>query len=138
MGQCLRIGMTDDRASAFEIEVHPAKNVLYIDLTGRFRAAELEAGLEETLTAVESLRDGFDVIADLDGFRPQSSEATTPFENVQASLVERGMDRVVRVVGDETTEAEEHAFERQSREIGYDGVTVESPAAAARMLARPA
>lgn len=127
--------MTDERASAFEIEVHPMKNALYIDLTGQLSAPELEAGLEETLTAVESLRDGFDVIADLDGFRLSSADAAEPIEQAQASLVERGMDRVVRVVGDETTAADEHAFERQSRDVGYDGVTVESSAAAERMLA---
>lgn len=127
--------MTAATESAVEIELHPVKNTLYVDLTGRVTTDELEAGLDEILAATESLHDGFAVVTDLDGFDPVALDGAEPIERTRDALVERGMGRVVRVVGGDTSATVERAIERESVDASYDGETVESPAAAQRLLA---
>lgn len=118
----------------FDIETDRRTNRLYVDLEGRLDAETIGEAATETVAAAERLREGFDVITDLTGFRPPSPEAAEPIKRAQAELAEMGMDRVVRVADEETNTVVVNAFERRSRDIGYSGETADSVAAAERLL----
>jgi glycosyltransferase involved in cell wall biosynthesis len=76
----------------------------------------------------------FDIVNDLSGFTPPSPEAAKPIKRAQAELKEMGVDRVVRVVDEETSQVVVNAFERRSKDVGYSGETADSVGAAGRLL----
>ena len=118
----------------YEIEADPRTNRLSLSFTGRMERAEMETAADETVEAAERLRDGFDIINDLSGFTPPSPEAAKPIKRAQAELKEMGVDRVVRVADEETSEVVVNAFERRSRDVGYSGETADSVVEAERKL----
>jgi hypothetical protein len=118
----------------YEIEADRVQNRLYLDLSGRMDREELEDAADEAVNAAERLREGFDVVNDLAGFTPPSPEAAKPIKRAQAELKEMGVDRVVRVVDEETSQVVVNAFERRSRDVGYSGETAESVPEAERRL----
>jgi len=120
----------------YEIETDRRSNRLILDLSGRMERDELETAADEAVDAAEDLREGFDVVTNLSGFTPPSPEAAKPIKRAQAALKDLGVDRVVRVVDEETSQVVVHAFERRSRDVGYSGETAETAAEAERMLNR--
>jgi len=118
----------------FEVEADVQNNRLYLTLTGRMEREELETAADEAVDAADRLREGFDIINDLSGFTPPSPEAAKPIKRAQGELVELGVDRVVRVVDEETSQVVVHAFERRSKDVGYSGETAPSVAEAERTL----
>jgi hypothetical protein len=118
----------------FEAEADVRNNRLYLTLSGRMEREELETAADEAVAAAERLRDGFDIINDLSGFAPPSPEAAKPIKRAQAELVELGVDRVVRVVDDDTSQVVVRAFDRRSKDVGYSGETAPSVAEAERLL----
>ncbi|ELZ29120.1 hypothetical protein C475_02849 [Halosimplex carlsbadense 2-9-1] len=118
----------------YEIEADPRTNRLHLSFTGRMDREEMETAADETVEAAEHLRDGFDIINDLSGFTPPSPEAAKPIKRAQGELKEKGVDRVVRVTDEETSEVVVNAFERRSRDVGYSGETADSVAEADRKL----
>lgn len=118
----------------YELERDPSANRLYLSLTGRMDRAELEIAADETIETAERLREGFDVVTDLSGFKPPSPEAAKPIKRAQAELKEMGVDRVVRVADAETSQVVVNAFQRRSREVGYTGEAAESVLEAERKL----
>jgi len=118
----------------FEVEADVRNNRLYLTLTGRMEREKLETAADEAVDAADRLRGGFDIINDLSGFTPPSPEAAKPIKRAQGELVELGVDRVVRVVDEETSQVVVHAFERRSKDVGYSGETAPSVAEAERVL----
>jgi hypothetical protein len=118
----------------YEIDANQRTNRLSLDFTGAMDREQMEEAADETLAAAERLGEGFDIVNDLSGFRPPSPEAAKPIKRAQAELKEMGVDRVVRVVDDETSKVVVNAFERRSRDVGYSGETADSVAEAERML----
>jgi len=118
----------------YEIEADVRDNRLYLDLSGRMERDDLEEAADEAVAAADRLRDGFDIINDLSGFTPPSPEAAKPIKRAQAQLKELGVDRVVRVVDEETSQVVLNAFERRSRDVGYSGETAPTVAEAERKL----
>jgi hypothetical protein len=118
----------------YEIEADPRTNRLSLSFTGRMDRAEMETAAEETVEAAERLHDGFDIVNDLSGFTPPSPEAAKPIKRAQAELKEMGVDRVVRVTDEETSQVVVNAFERRSRDVGYSGETADSVVEAERKL----
>jgi len=118
----------------FEVEADVRNNRLYLTLTGRMEREGLETAAHEAVDAADRLREGFDIINDLSGFTPPSPEAAKPIKRAQGELVELGVDRVVRVVDEETSQVVVHAFERRSKDVGYSGETAPSVAEAERTL----
>jgi hypothetical protein len=118
----------------FDTDTDRQANRLYVDLDGRLDAETIDEAATQTVADAEQLREGFDVITDLTGFRPPSPEAAEPIKRAQAELAEMGMDRVVRVADEETSSVVVNAFERRSRDVGYSGETADSVAAAERLL----
>ena len=118
----------------YDISTDRGTNRLYLDLTGRMEAEEIEEAAEETITQAEQLDTGFDIVNDLRGFRPPTPEAAKSIKRAQKELVELGVDRVLRVVDDETSDVVVNAFERRSRDAGYSGETVNTMEEAERLL----
>jgi len=118
----------------YEIEADPRTNRLFLSFTGRMERDQMETAADETVEAAERLRDGFDIVNDLSGFTPPSPEAAKPIKRAQAELKEMGVDRVVRVTDEDTSQVVVNAFERRSRDVGYSGETADSVAAAERKL----
>lgn len=118
----------------FDVDTDVRSNRLYIDLNGRLDAETIDDAAVATVEAATRLRDGFDVITDLSGFRPPSPEAAEPIKRAQGELRGMGVDRVVRVVDEDTGRVVVNAFERRSRDVGYSGETADSVEAAERLL----
>ncbi len=97
-------------------------------------AEKIDEAADATIEEAQSLSDGFDIITDLSGFKPPSPEAAKPIKRAQGQLKEMGVDRVVRVVDDETNQVVLTAFERRSRDVGYSGETADTVAEAERLL----
>jgi hypothetical protein len=109
-----------------------------IDLSGRIDASEIDDAAEISVEKAEQLRGGFDIITDLSGFRPPSPEAAKPIKRAQKHLKEMGVDRVVRVVYDETSQVVVNAFERRSKDVGSRGEQASSLQEAQRILDKEA
>jgi hypothetical protein len=118
----------------YDIEADTRNNRLYIDLSGRIDAATIDHAAEEAVEAARSLRDGFDIINDVSGFKPPSPEAAKPIKRAQGQLKEMGVDRVVRVVDADTSSVVVNAFERRSQSVGYSGESADTVAAAEQLL----
>jgi hypothetical protein len=126
--------MQSNTEAGFDIEADRERNVLYIDLSGRLDADAIREAADETVSAAETLRSGFDIVTDLRGFSPPSPDAAEPIGEAQQRVAELGVDRVVRVSDENTSSVVELAFERRSKEAGYSGETAESVEAAERQL----
>lgn len=122
----------------YDIEADRRENRLYLDLTGRLDEQTLAEAADAAVEAGQQLDEGFDIVNDLSGFRPPSPEAATAIKRAQGELKEMGVDRVVRVVDDETSQVVINAFERRSTDVGYSGETAESRDEAERMLGKKA
>ena len=119
---------------AYEINADVLENRLYIDLTGRMDADEIGEAADVTVEKAEALDEGFDIVNNLSGFKPPSPEAAKPIKRAQGELKEMGVDRVVRVTDEETSQVVINAFERRSRDVGYSGESADSVAEAEEML----
>jgi hypothetical protein len=122
----------------YEIEADRRENRLYLDLTGRMDAEALDEAADEAVAAGKQLDEGFDIINDLSGFRPPSPEAAKAIKRAQGELKEMGVDRVVRIVDEETSQVVINAFERRSTDVGYSGETADSRQEVERLLSRKA
>jgi hypothetical protein len=120
--------------TGYEVEADRTSNTLYIELAGRMEPEEIEAAADEVLDAAQTLSEGFYVINDISGFMPPSPEAAKPIKRAQTELRELGVGDVVRVVADETSAVTENAFQRRSRQAGYEGKTATSVEEAERLL----
>jgi hypothetical protein len=118
----------------YEVRAAAARNRLYIDLSGRLSAEEIQTTADMAVEAAEALDPPFDIVTDLSGFRPPDPEAAGPIKEAQAALAEMGIDRVVRVADEDTSAVVVNAFERRSRDVGYEGFTADSLAEAERLL----
>ena len=118
----------------YQVEANTTANVLQIDLSGRMDRAEIETAADEAVSAAERLDEGFHIVNDISGFKPPSPEAAKPIKRAQGKLKAMGVDRVVRVADEETSQVVVNAFERRSRDVGYSGETAESIAEAKRAL----
>lgn len=120
----------------YHVEADTVTNVLYLDLSGRMDHGEIETAADEAVSAAQNLDDGFHIVNDISGFKPPSPEAAKPIKRAQAELKDLGVDRVVRVADEETSQVVVNAFERRSRDVGYSGETAGSVSEAEGLLER--
>lgn len=120
--------------TGYDVKADRASNTLYIVLAGRMEPAEIEEAADDVLAAAEGLSEGFYVINDISEFMPPSPEAAKPIKRAQTELRNLGVGDVVRVVADETSTVTENAFQRRSRQAGYEGKTATSVEEAERLL----
>lgn len=120
--------------ASYEIEADVTTNRLYLAFTGTLTKDEMETARDQTIDAASTLADGFAIINDISEFTPPSPEAAEPIKEAQVELKEMGVGDVVRVVAEGTSAVTENAFQRRSREAGYEGNSATSVADAERML----
>lgn len=132
MSTISRSGENSD--ASYEIRADRTENTLYLDFGGTLTADEMEVAADETIEAAKRLDDGFGIINDISEFTPPSPEAAKPIQEAQVELKEMGVGDVVRVVGDDTSTVTENAFQRRSRQAGYEGKTATTVAEAERKL----
>ena len=120
--------------ASYEIRADRVANTLYLEFSGTLTAEEMETAAGETVEAADGLDDGFRIINDISEFTPPSPEAAKPIKEAQVELKELGVGDVVRVVAEETSAVTENAFQRRSRQAGYEGKTATSVAEAERKL----
>lgn len=125
-------GTNDD--ARYEIRADSASNTLYLTLSGTLTAGEIQDAADETIAAAKTLTDGFRIINDISEFTPPSPAAAQPIKEAQVALAELGLGDVVRVVAAETSAVTENAFQRRSRQAGYEGKTAHSVEAAEQKL----
>lgn len=120
--------------ASYEIRADTVANTLYLEFSGTLTADEMKTAADETVEAAEGLGDGFRIINDISAFTPPSPEAAKPIQKAQAKLKEMGVSDVIRVVAEETSTVTENAFQRRSRQAGYEGKTATTVAEAERKL----
>lgn len=126
--------MSLEQDGRYDVRADDTNDRLYIALGGRLDAEEISIAADMAVEAARSLDPPFDIVNDISGFRPPDPEAAAPIKEAQQSLAAMGIDRVVRVADEETSTVVLNAFERRSREVGYEGLTADSVAEAERML----
>lgn len=105
----------------YEVRVNIAKNRLYITLAGFFADEAEVIEIADTVKAsVDQLQPGFDVVNDIHAFKPASPDIAKYIMAVQQYELEHGLNRVVRITGDEVIGKMQ--FERLSRETGIHTV----------------
>lgn len=122
--------------TVYEIESDVRQNRLHLDLSGKLDADTLDSAATETVEVARDLRDGFDIITDLRGFKPVTPDAAKAIQRAQTQLTELGVDRVVRVTDEDTSQVVVSAFERRSKKAGYSGETAETKPEAEKLLDR--
>jgi len=120
--------------ASYEIRAERTENTLYLAFNGALTADEMKTAADETIEAAERLSDGFRIINDISEFTPPSPEAAKPIQEAQVKLKEMGVGDVVRVVAEETSAVTENAFQRRSRQAGYEGKTATTVAEAKQKL----
>lgn len=120
--------------ASYDIDADRPTNRLYLTLTGTLDEERIREAAEEAVEAAESLESGFDIVNDISRFRPPSPEAAKPIKEAQGKLLEMGVERVVRVVDDETSAIVENAFSRRSQQVGYEAMTATTVDEAERKL----
>ena len=98
------------------------KNRLYLVLQGFMTDDEVEAAVKTIMAETKKLKPGFDVVNDISSFKPASAQATAKMADIQRFVKEKGVRRVIRVVGQGGLAATQLA--RTGKEAGYSADTV--------------
>ncbi len=115
----------------FEVKVNYHKNRLYIKLA-KMENGEAEKAANEVINSVVRLRKGFTVINDISDFIPVDESDQEYITKAQKHVLQAGVSRVVRVVGD--TIFGQMQMNRKSREVGYTADTFPSLREAEKVL----
>jgi hypothetical protein len=81
------------------VEASVRQNRLYLCLRGYMRDEEAAVAADRVLDEVRKLKTGFDVITDMSEFKPASAAGAEQFVRVQKTYKDRGVGRVIRIVG---------------------------------------
>lgn len=92
-------------------------NRLYITLKGRITANESESAIRQIIADISELKPEFDVVTDISEFEPVTQKEAEALLTVHKALFEKGVNRIVRVVGSELkATVGKIQFERTSRQ----------------------
>jgi hypothetical protein len=83
----------------YEYRADPARNRVYIRISGFFRDDEVDPLLRELEGILDTVRPGFDVVTDLTGFKPGAAGASEALRRGGELVKARGRRRAVRVTG---------------------------------------
>jgi hypothetical protein len=102
----------------YEIEADTETDTIYMTLEGMLEAEDAEAAVDEVEAAIDAVGSPFYLINDISEFNPVSQEATAAIERGKALLAKRGVEAVVRVVGESVVGKMQ--FERVGDEVEAD------------------
>lgn len=101
----------------YESRTDMDRNRLYITLKGRITAEESQNVFRQIMADISTLKPGFDVVTDISEFEPVTQREAEALPKVHQALFEKGVNRIVRVVGSELkATVGKIQFERISRQ----------------------
>jgi hypothetical protein len=83
----------------FTVEADIQKNRLYCKMVGYFEYKEMKDCTDKTITEVNKLKPGFDVITDLSEFKPVGQDTLDEIARGQAYFKKAGVRHAIRVEG---------------------------------------
>lgn len=109
----------------FEVKSEPAKNRLFIKLSGFMTPEEAKQAADQVIKVVSHLKTGYAAINDITEFKPGREEVQNEIVRAQKFLTENGAKVVIRVVKSVSGEMQ---FKRltDKAKIGYEIIEVNS------------
>ncbi len=115
--------------------IDASKNRLYITLKGTVGQDEARHMADQVIENLKQLKTGFDVVNDISAFEPASQKAADELLRVHESLIDHGVNRIIRVVGKELkATVGKIQFERASRDAGIVAASAYSLEEAEQLL----
>lgn len=119
----------------YEFKADLDHNRLYTALKGRMTAEEARQAAARIIEEMEKLFPGFDIITDISELEPATKNEAEILSEVHKILLEHGVGRIVRIVGDNLkATVGKIQFERASRLAGVTALQFISIKAAERYL----
>jgi len=87
----------------YKIKKDVEKNRLYILLSGIFPISDAKKAKEIILKEIEDLKPNFDVVNDISQFIRGQDEAGKVLQDIMLLLIDKKVNRVVRVIGESKT-----------------------------------
>ena len=87
----------------FKIKKDIKKNRLYITLSGIFPISEAKKAKEIIIKEIDELQSNFDVINDISQFIRGQDEAGKILQDIMLLLIDRKVNRIIRVIGESKT-----------------------------------
>jgi hypothetical protein len=87
----------------FKVKTDIEKNRLYVTLSGLFPVTDAKKAKDLIIKEVEALKPGFDLITDITRFIRGEDEGGAVLQEIMLYLIEKKVNRVVRVVGTSKT-----------------------------------
>ena len=108
----------------YDIYATSEKNRIYMKLKGFFRDEQVKEAADKFLSELEKLQPNFDIINDISEFRPATQSGAQIIKETQIKVAKKGIKRLVRVVDKRVMGLLQ--FKTNSKEAGYDGISVNS------------
>jgi len=113
--------------ASVDLRFNASKNVVHSIVSGKFSSQDAEQYVERFIAAVDNLAPGFTLIFDITDFIPTEEDVWNALKRGTAYAVEKGMARVIRVVGDSmTSKVGNIQWNRAARDLGYQVDVVEN------------
>lgn len=116
----------------YKIATDIVRNRVVIRLEGFFELAEMRRCVDETIAATKRLRNGYDVITDIEKLMPATADVAQEIGRAQSHFAATAR-RGVRVVGGAVVTGIQ--FKRTGANVRYQSVNVATLAEAEKMLA---
>lgn len=116
----------------YEIKTVAEKNRIYITFKGFLSVEDIKAAVNKEIEEVSKLKPGFDVIVDISDFKTSTQEGAEELARGQKLLIERGINRLIRVIGTQTLSRMQ--LDRKAKETGLIAEEAASVEEAERML----
>ncbi len=87
----------------YKVKKDVGKNRLYIVLSGIFPISDAKNAKELILKEIEDLQPNFDVINDISQFIRGQEEAGKVLQDIMLLLIDKKVNRIVRVIGESKT-----------------------------------
>lgn len=110
----------------YSVRADQAKNRLYIVLDGFISAEEAQEAAAAIKAGADQLQQGFDIINDIRTFKPGSPRVAAIISETQAYVIQQGVKRTVRIVGDDVITAMQwHRVSKESGAVFIEATSLE-------------
>jgi len=118
----------------YDIKADVIKNCLFITLKGFFQPDEAKVAADKVISEAEKLGTGFTIINDISEFKPASEEAAAHIKRAQGAVAQKGVKKVIRIVG--ASVLGKFQFSRTQKEVhaGYESFEVATMEDALKLL----
>jgi hypothetical protein len=102
----------------YEVRVDTNKNRLYLILKGFLKDGQAKEAADQVIAGIDKLKPGFDIITDIREFKPMSPKGSDEIARGQQYAKDKGVRRIVRVVGREVIGGMQFDRVAQNTEVG--------------------